>query len=99
PKLVQEKITGINKKTGCCTYNVSHNKCWRHFLKAANTLNLDDSGKASQWVYYTRYRMLLGFSVGQMAIAILEPCCKEFSILITYLRKILCLTIYTLKTS
>ncbi|GAV80272.1 Jacalin domain-containing protein/LRR_2 domain-containing protein [Cephalotus follicularis] len=54
PKLVQEKITGRNKETGCCTYNVSHNKCWRHFLKAANTLNLDDSGRASQWVRWLK---------------------------------------------
>ncbi|KAK8584843.1 hypothetical protein V6N13_138789 [Hibiscus sabdariffa] len=53
-KLVRKKLMATEKDPGCCTYNSTGNKCWRHFLDKVETEDLVNGKSRSEWIAWLR---------------------------------------------
>ncbi|KAK8581174.1 hypothetical protein V6N13_144213 [Hibiscus sabdariffa] len=53
-KLVRKKLMTTEKDPGCCTYNSTGNKCWRHFLDKVETEDLVNGKSKSEWIAWLK---------------------------------------------
>ncbi|GMI91789.1 hypothetical protein HRI_002848200 [Hibiscus trionum] len=54
PELVHKKLMAREKDSGCCTYNATGNKCWRHFLDNVETEDLVNRKSISEWTAWLK---------------------------------------------